>query len=37
MGIGVFTVLIPFIVKTIDTMGTAPDFSMDPTVNVLLG
>src|SRR5262245_53153949 len=35
--VGSFTVLIPFIVKAFDRMGTAPDFSMDPTVNVLRG
>ena len=37
MAIGLFTVLIPFIVKATDRMGTAPDFSMDPTANVLIG
>jgi ABC-2 type transport system permease protein len=37
MSIGAFTVVIPFIVKAADTMGTAPEMSMDPTVNVLLG
>lgn len=37
LGIALFTVLIPFVVKATDAMGTAPDFSMDPTDNVLLG
>jgi ABC-2 type transport system permease protein len=37
VAIGLFTVLIPFIVKATDRMGTAPAFSMDPTANVLLG
>lgn len=37
IGIGLFTVLIPFVVKASTQLGSAPELSLDPTANVLLG